>query len=52
MIYNAMGEVVMKEQEITSNTQEINIEKLDQGAYFINLVKGKNVLETIKFIVN
>ena len=52
MIFNAMGEIVLEENEFTSNKQEISIKKLNQGVYFIKVFKENKVIKTLKFVVN
>jgi len=48
IVYNISGLVVLKSEKLTTNS--INLSKLKNGMYFLQLSKGNQVVHTGKFI--
>ncbi len=51
-IVNILGQVVTEKQDITDTKQEISLEGINRGVYFIQLYGKNKEAETIKFIKN
>jgi hypothetical protein len=48
VVYNLNGLIVLKSEKLTTNS--INLSKLKNGMYFLQLSKGNQVVHTGKFI--
>ena len=49
-IYNSTGELVLSNTNISSNTIHLDISNLQNGIYFLNIIRKDGKLETKKFV--
>lgn len=49
-IVNALGEIVLEEQKISSEKHEVNTSNLNSGTYLIRFHENNRLVETIQFV--